>query len=221
MRTCTVDGCDKAHRARGLCATHYNQQHQPNRHPKVELTCAACGSSITKDKGRERRYTNVFCDKWCMGIYYMEHGQADALVQRNKLNPPRLGSGKPKPATFPSSRLFTFDCRSCAAPTCSQSGTSRYCSNTCRNRVRKVARKGRQSIRREAIFIRDDYMCWMCETPCDRAAQVPEHSAPTVDHIIPRSLGGGDEPENLATACFMCNTLRGASWEIPTRTHVR
>lgn len=29
--TCTVDGCDNPHRAKGLCSTHYNQR-QPTRH---------------------------------------------------------------------------------------------------------------------------------------------------------------------------------------------
>jgi 5-methylcytosine-specific restriction endonuclease McrA len=176
---------------------------------------------MLKDAGREKRYAHMFCDDQCKGLWYIEHGHAAAMIAHNRLNPPRLGTGKAKPVTFPSSRLFTVQCHLCGAPTCGQSGATRYCSNTCRNRVRKLASKGRKSIRRQAIFIRDDYICWMCETPCDRDARVPDHTAPTVDHIIPRSLGGGDEADNLATACFMCNTLRGASWEIPTRTHVR
>ncbi|MBX2929939.1 MAG: HNH endonuclease [Saprospiraceae bacterium] len=27
----------------------------------------------------------------------------------------------------------------------------------------------------------------------------------TIDHIIPKSAGGSDDPENLAYACFGCN----------------
>ena len=32
----------------------------------------------------------------------------------------------------------------------------------------------------------------------------------TIDHLVPRSLGGGDEPENLAVACRSCNARKGA-----------
>lgn len=31
-----------------------------------------------------------------------------------------------------------------------------------------------------------------------------------VDHIIPRSLGGGDDPSNLQALCWLCNTNKGA-----------
>ena len=30
----------------------------------------------------------------------------------------------------------------------------------------------------------------------------------TIDHVLPRSAGGGDEPDNLALACRNCNTMR-------------
>jgi 5-methylcytosine-specific restriction endonuclease McrA len=208
-RTCTVEECDKAHVARGLCKTHYNQQHRkPN--PTVELPCDMCGELMVKERARVGRYAHMFCDDLCKGLWYVEHGH----------RPPGRTSEQ-KPAEYPSSRLFTFECRACGMPACSQSGASRLCSNTCRNRVREARKRGRKAIRRESLFIRDDYICWMCEIPCDPDARVPDHTAPTIDHIVPRSLGGGDEPDNLATACFMCNTLRGASWEIPTRTLVR
>lgn len=39
----------------------------------------------------------------------------------------------------------------------------------------------------------------------------PEFLSPdrfTVDHLLPLSLGGGDEPENLALACYRCNLRR-------------
>lgn len=33
--------------------------------------------------------------------------------------------------------------------------------------------------------------------------------ADTADHVTPRSLGGGDDPENLLPACRSCNSRRG------------
>ena len=36
---------------------------------------------------------------------------------------------------------------------------------------------------------------------------------PTIDHLVPLSLGGTNDPDNLVTSCRRCNEQRGAqSW---------
>lgn len=39
----------------------------------------------------------------------------------------------------------------------------------------------------------------------------------TIDHIISRANGGGDEDTNLSTACFMCNVKKGRNGKPTTR----
>lgn len=51
---------------------------------------------------------------------------------------------------------------------------------------------------RERILRRDDYTCNLCGQYGD-----------TVDHIIPRRLGGDDHSENLQTLCRRCNYSKG------------
>lgn len=48
------------------------------------------------------------------------------------------------------------------------------------------------------ILRRDNYTCRYC------GAQAPEVPL-AVDHVIPRVLGGSDDPSNLVTACRDCN----------------
>ncbi len=48
------------------------------------------------------------------------------------------------------------------------------------------------------IFRRDDFACRYCG---GRAPEV----ALTVDHVIPKTLGGVDDPSNLVTCCSACN----------------
>ena len=49
------------------------------------------------------------------------------------------------------------------------------------------------------VFERDRFQCRYCgKTPEDGALM-------ELDHIVPHSKGGSDEPENLATACKDCN----------------
>lgn len=52
---------------------------------------------------------------------------------------------------------------------------------------------------RQNIFKRDFYRCLYCGS----------HSNLTIDHIMPKSLGGRDAWENLATACQTCNSKKG------------
>lgn len=56
-------------------------------------------------------------------------------------------------------------------------------------------------IRREAVFIRDNYICQYC------AFSVVHR--PICDHYIPLVLGGSDEIDNLKTCCKPCNSSKG------------
>jgi 5-methylcytosine-specific restriction endonuclease McrA len=53
---------------------------------------------------------------------------------------------------------------------------------------------------RENIKARDGYMCVYCGSSENL----------TVDHIRPKSKGGGDTADNLVTACRPCNQAKGS-----------
>lgn len=53
---------------------------------------------------------------------------------------------------------------------------------------------------RRLVMERDFYRCKFCGT----------HEALSIDHIVPRAAGGGDEIENLQTLCLSCNIKKGA-----------
>lgn len=54
---------------------------------------------------------------------------------------------------------------------------------------------------RSALIARDGFMCRYCRRNDDPL---------TIDHVLPRSLGGGDDLANLALACRPCNSSKGA-----------
>lgn len=58
---------------------------------------------------------------------------------------------------------------------------------------------------RFAVYARDGFNCVYC-----RKFKVPVYDGKglTVEHIVPRKLGGTHAAENLATACFSCNSAR-------------
>lgn len=56
------------------------------------------------------------------------------------------------------------------------------------------------SLSRRNILHRDSYTCQYCG--------VRRHDL-TIDHIIPRSRGGGDTWDNVTAACLKCNVKKG------------
>lgn len=61
-----------------------------------------------------------------------------------------------------------------------------------------ISEATRQTVRERAI-----YLCEYCHSPERLSA-----NRFTVDHIIPKSLGGADDLNNLALACRRCNERR-------------
>lgn len=56
--------------------------------------------------------------------------------------------------------------------------------------------------KRYRVWIRDGGRCWVCQREL-------EFKDATLDHYIPSSKGGGNEIDNLRTACHECNNARG------------
>jgi 5-methylcytosine-specific restriction endonuclease McrA len=67
------------------------------------------------------------------------------------------------------------------------------------DRFIKAPRK-RILLTRKNVLIRDSHTCCYCGS---------NKGSMTVDHIIPKNIGGGDSWENLACACDKCNNKKG------------
>ncbi|HCV16745.1 HNH endonuclease [Alteromonas oceani] len=67
----------------------------------------------------------------------------------------------------------------------------------------KVVQNGKIALTNRYLFRRDNYLCLYCGNQF-RSGQL------TRDHIIPRSRGGKNNWQNVATACARCNHQKGA-----------
>ncbi|MGH3665676.1 MAG: HNH endonuclease [Egibacteraceae bacterium] len=61
----------------------------------------------------------------------------------------------------------------------------------------RVPYRRRAALSRRGVFIRDSHLCQYCG-----------RSAENVDHVVPRSRGGGHEWENVVAACRRCNSRK-------------
>lgn len=69
------------------------------------------------------------------------------------------------------------------------------------DRERKARLPRDWSALRLDVFERDGWACTYCGTPGDAKSL-------HCDHVIPSSKGGSNDPENLTTACSLCNVRK-------------
>jgi len=60
------------------------------------------------------------------------------------------------------------------------------------------------------IWSKSKGRCWYCgvQTHMNNWRVKPDKF--TIDHVIPKNLGGNDDPSNLVPACHACNVHKGA-----------
>ena len=78
--------------------------------------------------------------------------------------------------------------------------------NACRPVGRQIAITKAE---RRRIYERDGFVCQLCDGPVDPMLPWTDRWSATLDHIVPYSLGGPDDPENLRLAHRSCNSRRG------------
>lgn len=61
----------------------------------------------------------------------------------------------------------------------------------------RVPFQRRAALNRRAVFARDDHRCQYCHGPAE-----------SIDHVVPRSRGGGHDWENVVAACRPCNVRK-------------
>lgn len=65
-----------------------------------------------------------------------------------------------------------------------------------------IKNKQTSAIKRNKIYTRDKRKCGYCLKNCN-------NDIITIDHITPKSQGGGNSPQNLVTCCIKCNQTKG------------
>ena len=69
---------------------------------------------------------------------------------------------------------------------------------------------GKVNFTRRNIYLRDGFKCQYC-------LKILSTEQLTIDHVIPKSKGGGTRWDNVVAACHRCNLRKGASIEKPVK----
>lgn len=178
--------CSREHAAR-----FHNRRHRrawlPLRDPSPgQRACAHCGDTFTP-KRRDR----IYCyGKHCpQSAYHARVAKGDALRVVARV----------------------ANCDGCGSEFHAKHPSARWCSKTCANRHWGNVRARQRGQLSEArytdleIFERDGWRCHLCRKLVNRDVPRLHLDGATIDHLIPTSLGGVDEPSNVATAHWKCN----------------
>lgn len=95
-------------------------------------------------------------------------------------------------------------CAACSAPRTAE----RYRSKARRRRALKRGLTA-EKYTLAKIAGRDGYRCGLCGSSVDMTIKNPHPWAPTIDHIVPISLGGDDTRGNVWLAHRVCNLRKG------------
>ena len=189
--TCSACGCGFSPGERGpipkLCAA-------CSATPVITSTCVVCGQ--VSEGVRAKR----FCSPRCAGRFRAL--STPRVSERRKAAARKLARaerGKSGRWTYKSGR-----CAGCGNWFTTTRSWQAFCSAACRGEREHIP-----SAVRIAVYLRDEWRCQLCGSTVKRKASAPDPEAPTLDHIVPVSRGGTDDPGNLQLAHFLCNVKRG------------
>ena len=108
-------------------------------------------------------------------------------------------------------------CKRCGMQFRSRGNKKLYCSSQCcdlaalQRRDKRVSKcPVREDIFIENIIKRDNGICHICSLPVVLNVDRVKHLlSPTIDHVVPVSLGGNHTVDNVKLAHRICNSVRG------------
>lgn len=181
---CSVEGCTKPRRKRGWCANHYATW-RDHGSPVAEVAYTwvertACWTCGLDDFELWEAQSRKFCSDRCQVTWWKYDGQVP----------------------------HGFNCAICDEYVTYYDPVTRKRLRSETKYCRKHARHGRVPITAQQIAAEDGNICKLCDEPVDMSLTGTQSRAPSVDHIVPRSLGGTDYRENLQLAHFGCNASK-------------
>jgi len=177
--------------------------------------CAVCGETRWINKTHAK--TRLTCSAVCYSYLQLPNGwskSTDMVTYTESAEVAKKPVSLTKPRVIkPQGPWFRAGyCRICACAFVSRKFDT-FCSETCRRELRTRRRESWISAsHRKSLYERDGWTCLICYEPVsvDRYShETYNPHYPSLDHIVPKSLGGTHDDSNLRTAHVHCNSLRG------------
>lgn len=181
---CAVNGCDGPSRKRGWCASHYHQARVTGVGPVAfKHKWSPHGPCLNCGTDTTSSIHRRYCSDNCRVTYAMYKGPRPKSTRC-------VACGIEIDLTARNKRGQL------------QRAVTKFC-RPCKQDYAKYKLSARE------IAQRDGTDCGICGLPVDMGlSRANGLDCPSVDHIMPRSLGGSHDPENLQLAHLRCNMAK-------------
>jgi len=155
----------------------------------VDIICLGCGNKFTKLNNNIKKY----CSETCKMYAHRKRSLERARAKGSNADPSKQIV---KNCAYCNKEFKTsLHVKKFCSEKCSSKSTNNKIINGYYNRLNSSFLKLRFE-----LFKRDDFKCQYCgRSPSIDGCKL------NIDHILPKSKGGTNEPKNLITSCFECN----------------
>lgn len=225
---CAWDGCDRAVTKRGYCDRCYGRARKAGVVDQGRRlgTCADCGVEVVGGRaGAVPKRCHPCAKAW-------QRAQGRAWIKEHYVPIKNVRTCQDCGGDFDAPGR---DTRSLRCPPCRKKNkaewTRRWAEQNAEkahrakrkwheaNRAKVKADKHRRRVlardveadqfNAQDIYERDNWTCQLCGLHLDPAIKFPSNDSPSIDHIIPISLGGTHTLANVQAACMGCNRRKG------------
>lgn len=169
-----------------------------------------CGSEMRKSSQTVRKGRKLYCECCAENekLAKEKHKSSQKEVKRLRRPIKKIKMETLKECAVCGSFYFGSRRKYCSDE-CSRKVLNRYSTDRKEIKRKKARTKHSSEITVQSLYNRDNGICWICGGKCDINADGNSNEYPSVDHILPVSLGGTDEWNNVRLAHRICNSLRG------------
>lgn len=236
--TCGAPECDRSARVRGMCQMHYQRAYKAGVLEAIEAECVDCGVAIADRNGGRKRCTTcvVRFNRARQSAWHKANprpkkaprviachmcGGETPLTTRAKRKCTRCAQesavsacreddcGRPARARQLCAMHYKRAARAEGRIADVNDWTERRQANHERRRALKLGATVGEPFTNIEIFERDGWECGLCGQHVDRELRHPDPLSPSLDHVVPLSVGGAHARENVQLAHLTCNVRKG------------
>lgn len=161
--------------------------------------CVSCGGVIVDRRSDTQYCDNPECQAVKLHCQYLRRRESPVSVECSA-----RGCDKPSQARGMCSSHYSLWWRK-FNPHKSREGRARY------DQRRRAFKAGAfvEKVDRNVVFERDNWRCHLCGKSISRRSSWPDPLSPSIDHIVPLSMGGDHSYANIAAAHYSCNAAKG------------
>ena len=198
IKKCSVEGCDRQARTKGMCSKHYGNFWRT-------------GSAVAEKPWKKYIPTKKCSVEGCMrevsaqGVcanHYATHTENGKIAQKKFRKTDKrkviIAKYEAKESTKEKRREK------------SKTEIGREF-NVKKQQKRRARKRGVEveSVTPKDIYERDNWTCYLCGKKINKTSKAPHPKSPSLDHVVPICKGGGHTPENIKAAHLQCNQSKG------------